>query len=110
MGQNWLDKEYQNVKEQREKFREESGFKDAVKLKKGENKIVVDMNTEPKIISTKYGERYVFTLKEPADKVLMCAVILYGQIIERLATTKKPEVVVLRSGEGADTKLELIKD
>ena len=105
----WVNEEAKRIETERAEWLVEQGFKKAVTLKKGENKLVLDLSDKPKQVTTKFGKnRYVLNLVEPADKCLMATAILYNQILQKVASTKSFEITLLRSGDGEDTKIELL--
>jgi hypothetical protein len=104
----WLNKENKRMQDLRKQMREEKGIKDLLSLKKGENLITIDKTIAPKFVTTKYGDRYVFDLKEPENLSFMCSVYLYAEILAYITAKDTYSIKILRSGEGGETKIEII--
>lgn len=107
--ENWFEKEYDRTQALKKQMREEKGIKDLLNLKKGENNITLDLSEPSRFVTTKYGDRYVFALKEPQNLNFMCSVVLYTQILEWVKLSKSNTIKLLRSGEGKETKIEIIQ-
>jgi hypothetical protein len=104
----WLEKEAKRMQELKQQMREEKGIKDLLSLKKGENLITIDKSQVPKFVTTKYGDRYVFVLEQPQNLNFMCSVYLYAEILQFITKNKTYTIKLLRSGEGKETKIEII--
>ena len=98
----WINMEVKGLTEKGELMRP------AVKLNKGENKLVVSVNVPAKKVKTKYGDKMLMELSEPAGTVLICNNFLYGKIIQTILRNQNPRVTIIKAGEGKNTMYDVV--
>jgi hypothetical protein len=107
MSNEWIKEELKNIKEEEQAWKESQGFKDILTLERGDNRVVLNLDKKYEQVTTKYGERIVWELKNPKEKVLMLPIWVSKNLLEFIsANGNNPNVVVIRSGEGKETKYE----
>jgi hypothetical protein len=110
--ESWVSQEATEIEKERKRMMEERGMHELFVLKKGENSFSVDVKISPRTQLTKFGERTVLCVKdaegEVKDLMLSRKSSLY-RIILRELNAGRNQFRILRSGEGRESKFELLK-
>lgn len=101
----WEDQQEEENRRQREAL----GQPEIYKFKKGENVLVVNRDKAPREVSTKYGDKTVIEVEsEGVTYSLFASRFLVKKIAEKMKETGENKVTVLKSGDGIDTRYEVL--
>ena len=92
--------------ERAERFKE-MGLKEVVRLKEGENYININTAENVKEISTNWGDKYIYDLIEPADRVLMASDYLSRLILSVLAQQENGEINIIKFVDNKGVKYKV---
>lgn len=99
-----LNEEMNKEREQRLK---ELGYKESIRLQEGENYLNINVAEGVKKIKTIYGEKYVFELIEPKNKILMASQYLARLVSGVIATQKNGEINILKFLDAGKVKYKV---
>ena len=107
----WAQKEIERLDQERAQKRKEKGYRDFYNWRKGENHFQVILSEPTREIDGKYGKLKIFAAKA-GDGIFDLAVNVNSQayriVVDGLANGKT-RFNILKSGEGKETRYELLE-
>lgn len=104
----WLAGEKERIDKENAENLKKQGFKPVFELKQGENVVDLSLVNPPKKVTTKWGDRYVYDLKEPADLSLMASEYLHSEIVSFLLDNNTTKLKIVRVGEEKNTRYTIL--
>ena len=98
-----------NVKmeEERKQRLEEMGFKEPLRLQEGENILYIDLEQPVKEVNTIYGDKYVFSLQNDEEHILMASKYLGRLLVSALSTATTGKATIIKFIDGGKVKYKV---